>query len=231
VTAAIYVSDSKNAKIAGANTRVDATYASIAATCPRACPLKDQGCYAQGGRTAMVQRLLDSTVSADVAARHEAAVIDESYMGGPVPRGRMLRLHVAGDCRTNRAASLVSAAIRRWRARGGGAAWTYTHAWRNVKRASWDGVSILASVETVAEAKEALARGYAPARVVASHPNDGRAYDEGGITWIPCVEQTRGVPCSDCGLCMNADALAARGAGIAFAAHGQSTKRVLKVIQ
>lgn len=79
---------------------------------------------------------------------------------------------------------------------------------------------MLASVESIADATAARASGYAPARIVDSHPADGRAFAEGGTTWIPCPEQTRGVPCVKCGLCFDAEALNARNAGITFAAHG-----------
>jgi hypothetical protein len=108
--------------------------------------------------------------------------------------------------------------------------WSYTHAWRTVNVESWRGVSILASVESVEAGELAQQRGYVPARVVAEHPADGKAFTEGGIRWIPCVEQTRGVKCEDCRLCWDAEALRARGAGITFAVHGNK-KRALRVIR
>ena len=49
----IYVQDSSNTKISGDN-KVDATYASIKATCPDTCSLKDEGCYAQTSFVGMV---------------------------------------------------------------------------------------------------------------------------------------------------------------------------------
>lgn len=237
--AVTFVADSGNSKINGSG-RVSATYASIAATCPAACPLRDSGCYAQSSHVGMIVRRLDAGaqgMSADDVATIEALAIDGAFSAGPVPQdgarglGRPLRLHVSGDARTPRAAATLAAAARRWVARSGGPVWSYTHAWRRVARRNWRGVSVLASVESTSDGSAALARGYAPAAVVASHPQDGKAFARHGVTWIPCPSQTRGIGCTDCRLCFDADALVARRSGISFAAHGASTKRVLSVIQ
>lgn len=55
---ALFASESSNRKIVG-RTKVSATYASIKATCPSACPLRGEGCYAQHGRTALHVQQLD----------------------------------------------------------------------------------------------------------------------------------------------------------------------------
>ena len=55
---AIYVERSKNAKLLGSQP-VDSTYASIKATCPSSCPLRDEGCYAQNSYTGMINWRLD----------------------------------------------------------------------------------------------------------------------------------------------------------------------------
>lgn len=232
---ALFVADSANSKINGRG-RVSATYASVEATCPRACPLKGNGCYAQDGHVAFHEARLARSGTPDQAARSEALAIDGAFSAGDVPQdgargGRDLRLHVSGDARTARAASLLAGAARRWRARKGGNVWTYTHAWRTVPRAAWNGVSVLASVESTKDGRAALRRGYAPACVVVEHAPDGRAFDRDGVTWIPCVQQTRGVACTDCRLCFDADRLVAAKSGIAFAVHGASYKRALLVIQ
>jgi hypothetical protein len=67
--------------------------------------------------------------------------------------------------------------------------------------------------------------------VVSHHPADGKAYNLAGVRWIPCPQQTRGVTCDACRLCFDADGLRDRGTGIAFAVHGSSGKRALRVIQ
>lgn len=234
---AIYVSDSGNTKIMGTK-KVDATYVSIKASCPKDCPLMGEGCYAQLSYVGITTHRLDEEAdgfSPLQAARAEAKVIDESYKGGDVPTGRDLRLHVAGDSRTITGTRILNKAVKRWRQRGGGSCWSYTHAWKNVQRQEWDQVSILASITTVDEVSVARQQGYAPAIVVSEHPSDKVYQLEGtDVKWIPCPAQTRGVGCSDCRLCFNADRLYNENMGIAFASHGikkNSMKRHLTVIK
>lgn len=234
---ATYVSDSGNTKIMGTK-KVDATYTSIEASCPDSCELKSKGCYAQLSFVGMQVKRLDAQAvgaSALQVARAEAKAIDDSYKAGPVPQGRDLRIHVSGDSRTLAGTKLINNAVGRWRKRGGGAAWSYTHAWKHVPRKTWDNVSILASVDSVKDVPLAREQGYAPAIVVPEHPSE-RAYTLEGsdVKWIPCPAQTRDVGCSDCRLCFNANRLFENNMGIAFAAHGvkkSEIKRRLTVIQ
>lgn len=234
---AIYVSDSGNTKIMGSK-KVDATYASIKHTCPSSCPLKDEGCYAQTSFVGMInlrmQRRAKGKSAIDVA-RSEAKAIDNSYNGGPVPQGRALRLHVAGDSRTLLGTRIINKAIKRWKNRGGGSVWSYTHAWKHIPREEWSNASVLASIQNTSEVEAARAQGYAPAIVVDYHKSD-KAYQLAGsdTKFIPCPNQTRGVGCSDCKLCFNADRLFATNMGIAFAAHGvkkEQVKRHLTVLK
>lgn len=234
---AIYVSDSGNTKIMGSK-KVDATYSSIKDTCPDSCSLKNEGCYAQTSFVGMINHRMERRArgaSALEVARSEAKAIDDAYKGGPVPAGRDLRVHVAGDSRTLAGTRLINKAIKRWKQRGGGSVWSYTHAWKHVPRTEWNQVSILASVANVGEVQAAREQGYAPAIVVAEHPSE-KAYqlDGSDVKWIPCPNQTRGVGCTDCRLCFNADRLFSGNFGIAFAAHGvkkNQLKRHLTVIK
>ena len=234
---AIYVSDSGNTKIMGSQ-KVDATYASIKKTCPDTCSLKNTGCYAQMSYTGIVTRRNDKRAKGESpldVARSEAKAIDMAYGGGAIPFGRALRLHVAGDSRTVKGTRVLNKAIGRWKTRGGGSCWSYTHAWRHVPRKEWSNVSILASVEDPKDIAAARAQGYAPAIVVGTFPTD-KAFTVPGsdTTFIPCVNQTRGVGCSDCQLCFKADWLYETNRGIAFQAHGvykDQMKRRLNVIQ
>jgi hypothetical protein len=234
---AIYVSDSGNTKIMGTK-KVDATYVSIKASCPKSCPLMGEGCYAQLSYVGMTTHRLDEEAvgfSPLQAARAEAKAIDNCYKGKAVPAGRDMRLHVAGDSRTIAGTKLINNAVGRWKARGGGDCWSYTHAWKQVPRKEWNNVSMLASVTNVDEASECWSQGYAPAMVVPEHPSD-KSYllDGSDIKWIPCPAQTRDVPCVNCRLCFNADRLFEQNMGIAFAAHGArkgTVRRRLQVIQ
>src|SRR5262249_56953925 len=104
--------------------------------------------------------------------------------------------------------------------RSGKKVWTYTHAWRTVARESWgESVSVLASVETVRDARAAMAAGYAAAVVVSAFERP-TAYQVDGTTVIPCPEQTRGITCRECGLCRDDERLRSAGLVIGFRAHG-----------
>ena len=216
---------------------VAATYAPVGArsdggSCPRSCPLLGAGCYAEGGRVALVGARLERVagIRAIDLAREEAAAIDAAWQGGRVPRDWGLRLHVSGDARTAGAARVLARAAARWISRGGSTPWSYTHAWRAVPREVWGQVSVLASIESASDAADARAQGYAPALIVEKFA--APSWREEGILWVACPAQTaRGATCSDCRACWRADSLRDRGLGIAFSAHGVSRRRVLNVIQ
>lgn len=229
---AIYISNTRNSKVVGSKP-VDATYCSINASCPNTCELKGgNGCYAELSFVGIQSIRLNKEavkLSALQVARAEAKAIDNSYDGGNVPHERSMRLHVAGDSRTITGTRIINAAIGRWKKRGGGVCWSYTHAWRSVSRNEWSNVSILASVKSIVEVTEARKQGYAPAIIVSEFSGD-KAFQISGsdIKWIPCPAQTREIGCTDCKLCFNADRLYQNNFGIAFAAHGPKKTHIKK---
>ncbi len=205
-------------------------------SCPSDCAFMGSGCYAEGGNARFTTNRVNSGTS-DTAtplqiAKAEAAAIDNLW-GARVP-GLDLRLHVVGDARTEPAAKVLGQAATRWKARGGGQPWTYTHAWRKVRRPAWGSdVSVLGSVDKPSDIRKAIAKGYAPALVVPEFPNGNKVFTVGGFRFIPCQEQTRGVTCIECRLCFDDAKLRKQGLGIAFAAHGskkEAIKRRLTVV-
>jgi hypothetical protein len=223
---AIAVETSTNTKLGP----VSATYASQA-SCPRSCPWFNNGCYAERGLVGYQTRRLNRSAlrGAGRIASAEARAIDT------LTGDRLLRLHVVGDARTDAAARELGAAARRYASRGnaprrGRKVWTYTHAWRSVARASWgDSVSVLASVETVRDARQAMAKGYAAAVVVSAFERES-TYRIDGVTVLPCPNQTRGITCRDCGLCRDDERLRSAGLVIAFQAHGTGGASVRKTL-
>jgi hypothetical protein len=181
---ALYVEKTGNTKVIGgpnyrAKRKMDgkvaaATYASISSSCPDECALRDNGCYAQQGKTSMTIRRLDAEAhkyhltSVDTAAA-EAYSIYTSYSAGPVKGRTYLRVHVGGDSQTVPGTMLIADAVRDWIHRGGIQAWCYTHAWFKVPRKAWGAVSTLASLDDPPrEISKAKGMGYAPAVVVQS---------------------------------------------------------------
>jgi len=219
---AVEISD--NSKIG----KVSATYVSQN-SCPD-CPLKNNGCYAEHDFTGFTTRRLNAHgIEADQLAENEARAIDG--LSGYLP----LRLHVVGDCSSNERAETVSKSADKYRARHGQPVWAYSHAWRDVVRAAWGKVSILASCESLADARKAFTRGYAAAVVVTEHKSS-HAYKADGLTVIPCPQQTgKSANCSTCKLCWNADRLYKTNSVIAFETHGrgakQATAAVLNILQ
>lgn len=197
---------------------VSATYAAQG-SCPTDCVFLGSGCYAESGNTGIhthgLNKLAGKATALEIA-RSEARAIDT--LSGERP----LRLHVVGDCRTNQAAKLVSGAARRFVAKAGQMVWTYTHAWRKVKRESWNGVSVLASCETTQQVREASKKGYKTALVV-DRFRDTRAYYADGVKIVPCPQQTgRAENCRACKLCLTGQF----DGTIGFEAHGSRANTV-----
>lgn len=220
---------------------VCSTYVSISATCPSSCRFKDNGCYVQTGNALVSMRRLDNAASATGVHpnRLEAELIDRQWNSEyhttrrRVPQdgkhgGRDLRLHVGGDVKDKTGARALAAAVERWRSRGGGDAWTYTHRWRKVPVEAFGSIVALASVEKSREAEEAVDLGYTPSFTMSGFREE-RAYREGAIKVVPCPAQTRNLKCVDCRLCMRR---LPKGTAIGFKWHGRQTaaKRQLDVI-
>jgi len=215
---------------------VSSTYTSIQATCPKTCPMRSGGCYASAGFMKATIRKLDTDAGTGLAVvRAEAAAIDASFGGERVPQdgaqgGRDLRLHVSGDVPLRGIASAVEAlsdAAARWRARGGGAVFTYTHSWRAVHRKTWGPISVLASCDRPEEIAAARKLGYAASLVVGAFPAGAKSWRLPGVPGriVPCPAQTRDTTCAECRLCLDRD-LHKLGVTIAFEAHGTGAARV-----
>lgn len=219
---AIVVQKSANVKIGDVSTTYLGTVSCVDCAYRHTTKEGDEGCYAENGMVGIHVRRLNRNVRAAHASPVRQAEAEA--------RGQALRIHTSGDCPTAEAARIVADAAERFVARGGGTPWSYTHAWRRVPRKAWGSVSVLASVETLADAARATRRGWAVARVVPQFSGD-KAWVEGGIRWIPCPAQTRDdVTCSTCRLCLDDNKLRAIGAGVAFEAHGSSKRKAAEKV-
>lgn len=218
------------------------TSTSIQATCPDSCTFKgdgatvQNGCYAESGFTKIKSQALDDAghgVSADAIAEAEANALDKSFRGGRIPQdgargGRDLRLHVFGDCTTAKGARHLASASERWRRRGGGSVFTFTHSWRTIPRSAWGkAISVLASVERAEDIEVARKRGYPAAIVVAAFPEGDKAFTLSGskTSIVPCPAETKGTTCTSCRLCLDHNLYETKTT-IAFAAHGRTANIV-----
>ncbi len=198
---------------------VSATYAAQP-SCPPSCPFLGKGCYGESGRvgihTAKLNKAATNASSLEVA-KAEADAIDGLT-------GLMdLRVHVVGGCKTEKEAKLVGDAAARFMARRRKTdAWTYAHAWKTIKRAAWGAMSVLASCHTKAEVKQAMKRGYAASITTAEMPE--KAFTEDGITYVPCLEQSKGITCVECRLCLDDKKLLEKKIVIVFELHTAAKK-------
>ncbi len=214
------------------------TSVSIAATCPESCPFKGSlgrpgACYERSGFTKFRAERLDEDardVSGERVIEHEVVLIRRAFGGGPIPQdgargGRDLRLHVGGEVPSTASARLLAAAAAHWCGRGGGLVWTFTHRWREIPRSAFGSISALASLERPKDIEAARERGYAAA-IVVSQFLSRRAFRLAGADAkvIPCPAETAGTACVECRLCLDGDALLARGVAIGFEAHGPRAK-------
>lgn len=214
-----------------------ATYVSIAKSCPSSCRFRDGACYVTAGFTAPLSRALDDSAhrsTGDQVIDAESALLEGAFRRAQVPQdgargGRDLRLHIGGDVPSETALQRLAWAVDTWLYRGGGAVWTFTHRWRELRRSVWGRISVLASVETVAEANAARRLGYVPAIVVLRFPSR-RAFRLEAMRdqVVPCPAETSGgrVTCVECRMCLDADALRRRGKAIGFAVHGIGAAKV-----
>lgn len=211
---------------------VSSTYVSIAATCPDSCAFKGAGCFASAGASHLTMRRLNEAAKGWPALEvtlAEARAIDKAFSRG-VPQdgmlgGRDLRLHVGGEVSCRQGARALGEAARRWLERGGGQIWTYSHRWREIPRAAWGPISVLASCETGEDLDVAAAAGYAPAITVPEFPARTRFTVPGSDrTVIACPAELGSTTCSSCRLCLDR-AVLERGEAIGFAAHGKDAHK------
>ncbi len=211
-----FVARSGNAKLG----RCAATWVSQD-SCPLDCPHLKESCYAKAGRAGITTRRLNR------AGRFKPATLarEEARQIQAAPGDRPLRVHVVGDSPDDESARIVGAAMAGYTRRSGQPSWTYTHAWRVVKRSSWGAANVLASCETVEAVKAAHRAGYATALVMSKFASE-KTHDVGGIKVIPCPAQTRGTTCDKCRLCWNAPRLRKAKLTIGFAVHGVVAQKV-----
>ena len=96
-----------------------------------------------------------------------------------------------------------------------------------VPRAAWGSdISVLASCETPDHVTAAARRGYAAALVVPYFSRESAYRLAEKVRLLPCPQQTRGVTCAECRLCLDDDRLLRANLVIGFTPHGVGASRV-----
>ncbi len=188
-------------------------------TCPSACPLKNAGCYADGGPLAIVWRRVSET----------GMNLDELCKGiAKVKPGAIWRHNQAGDLAHKNQLIDRRALSAIVKANTGRRGFTYTHHKMGkqnrdaVARANRDGFTINLSANNPAHADELAAHGIAPVVTVLPVDASENSLTPGGrkITICPAITG-KAKNCAECKLC----AVVGRKTIIGFPAHGMR-KRV-----
>jgi hypothetical protein len=191
-------------------------------SCPHDCPFMNAGCYSEVNHQRFVTARLNSSGYLPPEEIAQLEAIEIRGLAGYHP----LRLHVVGDCKTPQAARIVAAAAMEYQRRHDAPVWTYTHAWRDVPREAWSGVSVLASCETIEDVQEAHAAGYAVERTVTTWSEAQPIECADGRTLKPfkCPQQIGTRPdCEACKFCFR-DSAWQDTAYLALLGHGPTRK-------
>lgn len=224
-------------------------------SCPGDCPLlptlavdgdwaeraNDRSCYAGTGQVSLTMRRanLRAAINGDTpesiavaeARQFDAIKVSKSMLGRPI------RVHVGGDCATASTARIVSAAVGRLIRRGAGKAWSYSHAWRRMRRSDWGEVSILASCNDDKDRRDAKVMGWATAQVMPeaiAMVRSGGRFDwiEGTERFTVCPAQVaerfgKSFACTQCPrMCRDDQRLIAENRTVVFWTHGQVAANV-----
>jgi hypothetical protein len=215
---------------------------STAHTCPDACPLKANGCYAEAGPLGMYWRAVtkagDSATGSLKTQRGEVTPHTwDSFCDtiATLPEGTLWRHNQAGDL-PGLGDKIDEAALTELvDANAGKRGFTYTHKpitnahnAHAIADANAKGFTINLSANTLAEADTLADASIAPVVVVLSdtvHGNVPISTPAGRKVAVCPATYREDVSCASCGLCQRQD----RKVIVGFPAHGASHKRASKV--
>lgn len=199
------------------------TTVTSATTCPDACPLKAQGCYAKGGPLAIHWKAVTE-------GKRGGSLADLCASIAALPDGTLWRHNVAGDLPGE--GDLIDRADmkRLIEANIGRRGFTYTHKPPSysdnatmIAYANNMGFTVNLSANTLAHADRLVALGIGPVVVVQDVPEGTRAdtVTPEGHKVATCPATYRDdVTCATCGLCAARD----RKVIVGFPAHGASKR-------
>ena len=195
-------------------------------SCPDACSLKKNGCYADSGPVHYAWRRAES---------HGVEWQEFCDKVAALPKLQLWRHNVAGDL-PGQSNTINPQALRELiNANKGKRGFTYTHYPLNVAGnrkaialANARGFTINVSRETYSEADEAIKYGIAPVAVLQEIDAPKVSYTPAGNKVVTCPATYRdNVTCQSCELCYNIN----RRVIVGFPAHGVSKRKVINIIR
>jgi len=196
-----------------------------AQSCPDSCPLKKNGCYADGGPLAIHWRAVTAGERGmpwqDFCAEIEA-----------LPDGQLWRHNQAGDLPGLNESINPDELRMLTRANTGKRGFTYTHKPLTpenaalIREANASGFTVNLSANNLAHADELADTKAGPVVAILPANAGAKNFTPAGRPVITCPAQTRDdVSCADCQLCARSD----RPTIVGFLAHGTGTKKAEKI--
>lgn len=195
-------------------------------SCPDACSLKKNGCYADSGPVQFAWRKAES---------HGVEWNEFCDKIATLPKGQLWRHNVAGDLPGQNNEIDPQALRKLIEANKGKRGFTYTHYPLNVAEnrkalalANAQGFTVNASCETYSEADQAINYGVAPVVVLQEIDAPKISFTPQGNKIVTCPATYReDVTCQSCELCYNIS----RRVIVGFPAHGTSKRKVINIIK
>ena len=193
-------------------------------SCPDACPLKANGCYASAGRLNIHwSRMNDKGLGFDQLIERIRSI----------PDGRIWRHNQAGDLPGANDKIDAKSLREITKANQGKRGFTYTHYDPSIKGnakaisdANKGGFTVNLSADSLAEADDLASLNIGPVVAILTSDHKGNTTTAAGRKVVVCPNYTHNVQCSDCKLCQRSD----RSVIVGFPAHGASFKKVDAVI-
>jgi hypothetical protein len=205
-------------------------------TCPSACPLKDNGCYAEAGPLGILWRALSQTRPGETYTRGNATMQSLTWDQftdkiAALPTGTLWRHNQAGDLPglDNDVDTVALAKLAR--ANKGKRGFTYTHKPLNrrnaaaIKQANAAGFTINLSADNLEEADQLTDAAVGPVVVVLPHDVQGNRKNvvtpKGRRVSVCPATYLENVSCASCQLCQRQE----RKVIVGFPAHGASKRK------
>lgn len=195
-------------------------------TCPDACPLKGNGCYAGSGPLALHWNRVSSG---------ELGMEWDEFTSkiATLPDGQLWRHNQAGDLPGEGNDIDCVALLQLVSANRGKRGYTYTHKPMDtpekigaIRHANSNGFTINLSANNLSHADELASLKCGPVAVILPEGVKANCVTPAGKRVVVCPAQTReGVTCQSCGLC----AVASRSVIVGFIPHGTSWRKAAKV--
>ena len=192
------------------------------ASCPPACPLMGNGCYAENFWQGIAWSKLGTEARRGVGIDSVVAAIKE------LPRNAVWRHNIAGDL-PGEGDDIHAPSLRKIvKANKGKRGFTYTHKPLNahnlacISEANVSGFCVNVSADNMRDMDDILRHTDLPVAVLIPDDAEKVSFSPDGHKIVACLEQTRGIKCDKCQLCT--DPL--RSYAIGFYSHGARKKRV-----